>query len=225
MEKDRQAGAETTLHWFGHASFRMRHKGTVIYIDPWKLREEPQDATIVLVSHGHQDHYSPQDIVRVKGYQTELVASADVIEEEGGGHVLVPGLTVTIGAVKITGVPAYNPAKRFHPKGSGWVGFVIELGGKRIYYAGDTDLLEEMKTLGKIDVAMLPIGGTYTMDAEEAAQAANSIRPELAIPYHWGDIVGGRDDAEKFAKLCHCAVKVLHEGQTIVLDREEPIKS
>ncbi len=225
MEKDRHAGAETTLHWFGHASFRMRHKGTVIYIDPWKLREEPQDATIVLVSHSHQDHYSPQDIARVKGYETEFVASADVIETEGGGQVLAPGLTITVGAVKITGVPAYNAAKRFHPKDNAWLGFVIELGGRRIYYAGDTDLVEEMRTLGKTHVALLPVGGTYTMNAREAAQAASHIQPELAIPYHWGDIVGDRSDAENFAKLCQCAVKVLREGQTIVVDREDSIKS
>jgi len=217
MEMETSPGAETILHWFGHASFRIRHKGTIIYIDPWKLTETPQDATIVLVSHGHHDHYSSQDIAKVKGYETELLAPADVIEEEGSGQVLLPGLTVAVGPVRITGVAAYNPHKQFHPRDRKWLGFLLELGGMRLYYAGDTDLTEEMRTLGPVDVALLPVGGTYTMNAKEAAQAATYIAPGIAIPYHWGDIVGQRSDAEEIARLCACEVRVLNEDQNTTL--------
>jgi L-ascorbate metabolism protein UlaG (beta-lactamase superfamily) len=218
METGTQAGAETMLHWFGHASFRIRHKGTIIYIDPWKLPEAPQDATVVLVSHAHHDHYSPPDIAKVKGCETELLAPVDVVDGEGSGQVLLPGLTIAVGPVRITGVAAYNPHKQFHPKDRKWVGFLIELGGRRLYYAGDTDLTEEMRALGQVDVALLPVGGTYTMNAEEAAQAVRHLQPRIAIPCHWGDIVGQRSDAEKFAQLCRCEVRILNEGQSTTLN-------
>jgi L-ascorbate metabolism protein UlaG (beta-lactamase superfamily) len=117
----------------------------------------------------------------------------------------------------VSGVAAYNPGKQFHPKANNWVGFVIEVGSKRIYYAGDTDLTDEMKSLKEIDVALLPVGGTYTMNATEAAEATKHIKPKQAIPYHWGDIVGDRADAEKFANTVECETKILTPGETITL--------
>jgi L-ascorbate metabolism protein UlaG (beta-lactamase superfamily) len=218
MNGEKQAGAETVLHWFGHASFRIRYKGTVIYIDPWKLPGEPQDASLILVSHSHDDHYSPRDIAKANGYHTELLASGDVVRQEGRGQTLVPGLTATIGSVRVTAVAAYNPAKRFHPKDRNWLGFLIELGARRIYYAGDTDWADEMKDLPRVHIALLPVGGTYTMDAEEAARAVEHLQPELAIPYHWGDIVGTREDAERFARLCGGKARILDAGATLILD-------
>ncbi len=218
MNGEKQAGAETILHWFGHASFRIRYKGTVIYIDPWKLPGEPQDAVLILVSHSHEDHYSPADIAKASGYHTELLASGDVIRREGHGQALVPGLTATIGSVRITAVAAYNPDKRFHPKDRNWLGFLIELGVRRIYYAGDTGCVDEMKNLPPISIALLPVGGTYTLDAAEAARAVEQLQPELAIPYHWGDIVGGREDAEEFARLCGGKARILDAGETLTLD-------
>jgi L-ascorbate metabolism protein UlaG (beta-lactamase superfamily) len=217
MNGEKQAGGETVLHWFGHASFRVRYKGTVIYIDPWKLPGEPQDAALILVSHSHEDHYSPRDIAKARGYRTELLAAGDVVRREGRGQALVPGLTATVGSVRITATAAYNPAKRFHPKERNWLGFLIELGGRHIYYAGDTDWVDEMKNLPPLDVALLPIGGTYTMDAEEAARAVECLQPELALPYHWGDIVGARDDAEKFARLCGGRARLLNAGDALTL--------
>jgi L-ascorbate metabolism protein UlaG (beta-lactamase superfamily) len=205
----------TTIQWLGHASFKICQKDAVIYIDPWKLKDEPHDATLVLVSHSHSDHYSAGDIAKVRGPGTKLIASADVVAKEGSGEALTPGLTIQSGEVRITGVPAYNPNKRFHSKQNNWLGFVIEVGGKRIYYAGDTDLTDEMKALKNIDLALLPAGGKFTMNAEEAAEAAKQIKPKMAIPYHWGDIVGRQDDAEKFAKLAGCEVKVMKPGQTL----------
>ena len=208
----------TTLQWLGHAGFMICHENNVIYIDPWKLTESPHNATLVLISHSHYDHYSAEDIARVSGPDTKLVASADVVAKEKAGEVILPGLTIQLGSIQVKGVAAYNPAKDFHPKGNNWVGFIVEVGSKRIYYAGDTDLTEEMKSLKEIDVALLPVGGTYTMDSAEAAEAAKQIKPKRAIPYHWGEIVGGRDDAEAFAEAAECEVQILSLGETISLD-------
>lgn len=206
------------LQWLGHASFRISHDDTVIYIDPWKIKGEPAEADVVLISHGHYDHYSSQDITRVSNANTRLVASSDVIKKENVGQVLSPGKILEMEGFNVSGIASYNPEKQFHPKSNNWLGFVIEIESKRIYYAGDTDLTDEIKTLTNIDTALLPVGGTYTMNAEQAAQAAEFIRPRLAIPYHWGDIVGDNKDAGKFAKLAHCEVKVLEPGQ--ILDIE-----
>jgi L-ascorbate metabolism protein UlaG (beta-lactamase superfamily) len=217
-ESGKEAAMGLTLQWLGHASFRISHEDTVIYIDPWKLKQEPHDASLVLVSHSHSDHYSAGDIAKVRTADTKLVASADVVEKEGLGEALMPGLTVESAGIRVIGVPAYNPNKRFHPRQNNWLGFIIEVGGKRIYYAGDTDLTDEMRALQNIDVALLPAGGTYTMNAEEAAEATKHLKPNLAIPYHWGDIVGKRSDAEKFAELADCEAKVLSPGDTVSLE-------
>jgi len=204
-----------TIQWLGHASFRICYEDKVIYIDPWKLKEPAGDATLVLVSHSHSDHYSPEDIARVSGPDTKLIASADVIAQAKAGEAILPGLTVALDGIWLKGVPAYNPHKQFHPKASNWVGLVIEIGSKRIYYAGDTDLTEEMKVLKDIDVALLPVGGTYTMGAKEAAEATMHIKPKLAIPYHWGDIIGDRGDAEQFSESAACEVKILEPGDSV----------
>jgi len=217
-ETRKEAAMVTTLQWLGHAGFKICHEDTVIYIDPWKLKDSPHDATLVLVSHSHYDHYSPSDIARISGAETKLVASTDVVSKEKNGEMILNGLTIEFGSVRVSGVAAYNPGKQFHPKANNWVGFVIEVGSKRIYYAGDTDLTDEMKSLKEIDVALLPVGGTYTMDAAEAADAIKYIKPELAIPYHWGDIVGSRTDAEKFANTVECETKILTSGETITLE-------
>jgi L-ascorbate metabolism protein UlaG (beta-lactamase superfamily) len=207
-----------TIQWLGHASFRICYEDKFIYIDPWKLKESVGDATLVLVSHSHYDHYSPEDIAKVSGSDTKLIASADVVAKEKAGEAILPGLTVALEGIRVIGVPAYNPNKQFHPKGNKWVGFIIETGAKRIYYAGDTDLTEEMKALKDIEVALLPVGGTYTMNAREAAEATGYIKPKLAIPYHWGDIVGGRSDAGQFSEQVECNVKILSPGETVSID-------
>lgn len=208
---------DTTLQWLGHASFRICYEDTVIYIDPWKLKGSPGEATVVLVSHSHYDHYSTQDIAKVSGPDTKLVASADVVQKEKNGEMLTPGMTIDLGGIRVSGVAAYNPGKQFHPKANNWLGFIIEISSKRIYYAGDTDLTNEMKSLKDIDVALLPVGGTYTLNATEAAEATGYIKPKIAIPYHWGEIVGSREDADKFANTAKCPVQVLSVGETINL--------
>lgn len=207
-----------TLQWLGHASFKICHEDAVIYIDPWKLKESPSDATLALVSHSHHDHYSTEDIAKVRSPDTILLASADVVAKEEAGEAIMPELTVKLDDIRVRGIAAYNLDKQFHQKANNWVGFVIEIGSKRIYYAGDTDLTQEMKTVGEVDVALLPVGGTYTMNAADAAEATKYIKPEMAIPYHWGDIVGSRRDAEQFAKIAQCDVKVLMPGETLNLE-------
>jgi len=218
VKKVKEKAMSVKLQWFGHASFKISSGSDVIYIDPWKLKDTPHDATLVLVSHSHYDHYSAEDIAKVSGMTTKLVAAEDVIQKQGKGQTLKPGQSIDVNGIKITGIPAYNPAKQFHPKSNNWLGFVIEIAGKRIYYAGDTDLTDEMKALKNIDLALLPAGGTYTMNAAEAAEATRQFKPKQAIPYHWGDIVGSQADADNFKKLAACKVTVLKPGESITID-------
>ena len=205
-----------TVTWLGHASFKIT-SGITAYIDPWKLRSAPHDADLVLVSHSHYDHYCAEDIAKVAGTAAEIVAPADVIDQHGHGTAIQPGQTVTLKGATLTAVPAYNPAKQFHPRINNWVGFIIELDNKRIYYAGDTDLIPEMQDLGSIDLALLPVGGTYTLNPQEAAQALQTIQPRQVLPYHWGDIVGSRADAEKLQELASCEVVLLQPGRSTTL--------
>lgn len=207
------------VQWLGHASFRIDCNGPVVYIDPWKLKKEPHDAKIVLISHSHYDHYSADDIKKVAAKDTNFIGPADVVAKYGSGQSIKPGQTIQIAGLKITAVAAYNPSKQFHPKSNDWVGFIIEKDNLRIYYAGDTDETGEMKKLKDIDLAMLPVGGTYTMDASEAAQAVKDFKPKQAIPYHFGDIVGTIDDGKKFAKLADCDVHLLQPGESVTIKK------
>jgi len=217
-QSEKEAAMGTTLQWLGHASFKICHEDKVIYIDPWKIKDAAQDATVVLISHSHYDHYSPEDIAKVSGSNTKLIAPADVVSQQGAGEPILPGSTMELDGIIVQGVAAYNPRKQFHPKENNWVGFIIQVNSIQIYYAGDTDLTEEMKAISDISVALLPVGGTYTMNASDATEATRHINPKVAIPYHWGDIVGGRNDAEEFAKTALCDVKILSPGQTIDLE-------
>ena len=206
-----------TVEWLGHASFKITGGNAVVYIDPWKIHESPHDASLILISHSHYDHYSADDVARVSGNETEIVASGDVVKQQGAGTKLKPGKSVEVGGVRVTAVAAYNPDKQFHPKFNDWLGFIIEIEGRQIYYAGDTDETAEMQSLSDIDLALLPVGGTYTMNAEEAAEAVSHFKPKQALPYHWGDIVGGRLDAEQFLALADCQVEMIYPGESITL--------
>jgi len=206
------------ITWIGHASVRIAWEDKVVYIDPRKVTGTPQDATLVLVTHSHSDHYSPSDIAKVVKAGTRFFGPADVVKAYGSGQVLLPGQTVDGNGLPVTGVAAYNLVTANHPKTNNWLGFVIQFGSKRIYVAGDTDLTDEMKALKNIDVAFLPAGGTYTFDAAGAAEATKYLKPLLAIPYHWGEIVGTLADAQRFAKLAACNVKVMANGETLSSD-------
>jgi len=196
------------IELLGHASVRIAGSH-VVYVDPWKLSGESAKADIVLITHSHFDHCSPKDVARVSRKGTTVIAPPDCVSALGDGVTTVgPGDSVELDGVTVEAVAAYNLDKKFHPKDSGWVGYIIEMDGERIYVAGDTDAIPEMDEV-QADVALLPIGGTYTMTAEEAARVANAIRPGKAIPIHYGDIVGSRTDAERFAELCEVKTEII----------------
>ena len=194
------------IFWLGHASIRIE-ADTVIYIDPWKVKGEPR-ADLILISHAHHDHFSPGDIKKLRKKDTVIVGPADCTSQlKGDVRTMAPGDAITVGAVKIEAVPAYNPRKPYHPQANRWLGFILTVEGQRIYFAGDTDLIPEMKDL-RADIAILPVGGTYTMTAAEAAEAAAIIKPTVAIPVHCGDIVGTLDDAKKFRQFARVPVEI-----------------
>ena len=206
------------LTWLGHASFRWARGGLVLYLDPWKVNGEPHDADLVLVGHPHFDHLDPADVAKVAKPDAVIVTVAECAEKlksAGVGaavQVVKPGDRIQVKGAAIEAVPAYNLQKSFHVKESGWVGFIVELDGVRLYHAGDTDFIPEMKEL-KADVALLPVSGTYVMTAEEAAEAARAINPKVAVPMHYGAVVGTAADAQRFQKLAAgLVVEVLEIG-------------
>jgi len=202
------------ITWLGHASFRLAGEA-VVYIDPWKVASEPRDGSVVFVSHSHFDHCSPEDVAKVLAAGGVVVGSADAVAQIGAGKPLSAGSTVEAGGVTVAGMPAYNVDKDFHPKAKGWLGAVVRMDGVRIYYAGDTDRIAEMSELADIDLALLPVGGTYTMTAAQAAQAAVDIGAKAAVPYHFGDIVGSPADGQAFADAAPCQVHVLSPGGSL----------
>lgn len=192
------------IFWLGHSSVLIRSE-RIIYIDPWKVRTKDK-ADLILVSHGHGDHFSPDDLERIRKDDTAFVTAHDVAPRlKGDVRVLKPGESTTAHGISVEAVPAYNPKKAFHPRANDWIGFILTVEGKRIYYAGDTDAIPEMEGI-QADVVIVPVGGTYTMTAAEAARAVNRIKPEAAIPIHWGDIVGSAADARTFQELCEVPV-------------------
>ncbi|MFA5646544.1 MAG: MBL fold metallo-hydrolase [Candidatus Ratteibacteria bacterium] len=203
------------IKWLGHASILIEWEGRHVYIDPWKLQKPKNKADLILVTHTHHDHYSPADIKSISTPSTILIAPVDVLtaEKTGNKQAISPGKEIDLGWIKVVAVPAYNLKKEFHPKSKGWVGYLLTFSGTTIYIAGDTDYIPEMKKI-KADILFLPVGGTYTMDAKEAAQAVNTINPKIAIPIHFGDVVGTREDAETFRSLVKSAeVKILTPSQ------------
>jgi L-ascorbate metabolism protein UlaG (beta-lactamase superfamily) len=201
------------IHWLGHSAFRIEDGLTQIYIDPFKLPSNLPDADIVFITHAHYDHFSAEDIAMIKKDGTIIVATKDITSKIGKGTItVVPGQNYTIGSLKVMTVPAYNTDKKFHPKGNNWVGYIITLSnGQKIYHAGDTDFIPEMREI-ITDIALLPCGGTYTMTAKQAAEAANIFRPKVLIPMHWGEVVGSKADAEE--------VKKLFKGETMIKIQE-----
>ncbi len=195
------------IHWLGHASFKLTGE-KIIYIDPYEI-SETEKADIILITHTHHDHLSMDDIEKIRKLDTVIFAPEDAKSKLSDFKSVKPYQFFNVGKIKIETVPAYNLDKEFHPEEKNWVGYVIEFDKQRIYHAGDTDLIPEMSELKDIDVALLPIGGTYTMDVTEALQAVNIIAPKIAIPMHYGKLSGTRMDAEKFKQLASCKVELL----------------
>ncbi len=195
-------------------SIRIASRVGVIYADPLGISGDAHDADYILITHDHYDHFSPEDIEKVAKSDSILVVpekmqgkAQEVAGAVGRIETVVPGVYRELNGLEFETVPAYNILKAFHPKSAGWVGYILRLDGQRIYIAGDTDATKEGKEV-KCDIALVPIGGTYTMDAKKAAELINVIRPAVAIPTHYGSIVGKPSDGDVFAQYVKAPVKV-----------------
>lgn len=190
-----------------HSSIKI-NKGKVIYIDPFKIEEELYDADIILITHEHYDHYSPEDIEKIVNQNTIIISPITVKALSKMKNIVLvePNNIYTVEGIKIETIPSYNINKQFHPKENQWVGYILEVEGVRYYIAGDTDITPENKQV-KCDVAFVPVGGTYTMTYKEASELVNIIKPKIAVPTHYGSIVGNKDDGEKFKSLIDTEIK------------------
>ncbi len=205
---DVEAFVKNKIKWLGHASFRIDGDSAVVYIDPWKLKDTAP-ADIICVTHSHFDHLSVEDIDKIKKPDTVIVGPPDCKAEFGDAfRPISAGQSHTIGNVTVEAVPAYNTDKDFHQKTSNWVGYIVTVDGVRVYHTGDTDVIPEMEIV-ETDVALLPVGGTYTMTVQQAADAVDKINPKVAVPMHCGDIVGTLDDRESFKSSSKAPVVIL----------------
>jgi len=205
--------------WLGHDGFKLK-KDKVVYVDPFKLGGRPEPADLVCVTHEHFDHLSVEDLRKIVTPRTTVVTIAaceKAVKElkPKAVRIVAAGDRLEVDGVSVDVLPAYNtnkfrsPGNPFHPKADGKVGFILGFGGVRIYHAGDTDEIPEMAKATGVDVALLPVSGTYVMTAQEAIKACDAIQPKLAIPMHYGAIVGSAADAEAFRKAAKCRVEVL----------------
>jgi L-ascorbate metabolism protein UlaG (beta-lactamase superfamily) len=209
------------LDWLGHSGFRLRAGRATVYIDPYRVSPGAPKADVILVTHGHYDHFSPQDIELLSHERTWLVAPAAVAERVSGNVLsIAPGEMLEdelVRGVAMAAVAAYNTSKRdpdgnvFHSPAAGFVGYDLNVRGERLYHAGDTDVIPEMDSVAGVDVALLPVSGTYVMTALEAAEAARRIAPRVAVPMHWGEHIGTRADAEAFARAAPVEVRILEK--------------
>jgi L-ascorbate metabolism protein UlaG (beta-lactamase superfamily) len=200
------------ITWFKQSSVRINRGGKTIYIDPWELKEHTP-ADFILITHEHFDHLSPPDIEKLRHDRTYLIAPKSLEDKvPNPTHLMNPGETLELDGVKIQGFPAYNTNKEFHPKENNWLAYRIEVDGRSYYHAGDTDLIPEMKDI-QVDVAFLPIGGTYTMDWKEACEAVKRINSTVTIAFHFGDVVGDESDAKNLQRAYPEKIKILERGK------------
>jgi L-ascorbate metabolism protein UlaG (beta-lactamase superfamily) len=207
------------VEWLGHSGFRIGAAKRWIYIDPYRVSADQPKADLVLITHQHYDHFSPQDLERVSKDDTKVIAPPAVAERlEGEVQSIHPGEVVEteVPGVDVRAVPAYNTSKRdgegrpFHPREAGCVGYEVNVRGERLYHAGDTDVIPEMDWVVGADVALLPVSGVYVMTALEAAEAARRIQPAVAVPMHWGEHIGSEKDAQAFADAAPVDVVIMH---------------
>lgn len=209
MQKDFKKGVQTMLEnveVLYHSSIKIKDN-KIIYIDPFKITENYNDADLIFITHDHYDHYSEEDIDKVINNDSIIIAPEELLTKllrkgikQSNIITVEPGEYDMVQGIKFETVNAYNTNKPFHPKENGWVGYIIEFKGIRYYIAGDTDITEENKQV-KCDVAFVPVGGTYTMNYSEAAELINIIKPKIAVPIHYGSIVGTKQDAINFINL------------------------
>ena len=195
-----------------HSSIRIS-KNKVIYIDSFKIDKNYNDADIVFITHDHFDHYSEEDIDKVINENTTIIIPEELLTKllrkginKNAIITVEPNEKYMVQGIKFETIPSYNTNKTFHPKENGWVGYIITLDDIRYYIAGDTDITEENRKV-KCDVAFVPVGGTYTMGFKEAAQLINEMQPKIAVPIHYGSVVGTKQDATDFIKLLHPNIK------------------
>ena len=195
-----------------HSSIKIKDN-KIIYIDPFKIDKDYNDADIVFITHDHFDHYSEEDIDKVINENTIIIIPEELLTKllrkginKNAIITVEPNEKYMVQGIKFETIPAYNTNKTFHPKENGWVGYIIEIKGVRYYIAGDTDITEENRRV-KCDVAFVPVGGTYTTDFKEAAQLINEIQPKIAVPIHYGSVVGTKQDATDFIKLLNPSIK------------------
>lgn len=196
-----------------HSSIRI-DKHLIMYFDPFKINKEYKDADIIFITHSHYDHFSEEDIEKVRKDNTYLVVPEDCLIkslkmgfDESRILVVEPGEKYELLGIRFETVPAYNIEKQYHSKESNWVGYILEINDVHYYISGDTDITPEAKAVN-CDVAFVPIGGIYTMNAKEAASLINTIEPQIAIPTHYGEIIGSHDDAVLFKKLVKESIEV-----------------
>lgn len=195
-----------------HSSIKI-NKGDTIYFDPFKIDKEYHDADIIFITHSHYDHYSEEDILKVRKENTHVIAPVDLLENlltlgftKESITTVKPNENYNVNGLTFKTIPAYNTNKSFHPKSNNWVGYLLTLNDTIYYIAGDTDITEENKQV-KCDVAFVPIGGTYTMDYKEAAELINEIKPKIAVPTHYATIVGSIEDGKNFSKLLNSDIE------------------
>ncbi|WP_044912793.1 MBL fold metallo-hydrolase [Butyrivibrio sp. WCE2006] len=204
---------------FTQSSIRIKDKTRTIYVDPFQMKSDPHDADYVFITHSHSDHFSIEDIRKVIKSSTVLVVPARMEDDarELSAEVksiipLKPGIYKELSGLEVETIPAYNTVKPFHPRRAEWLGYILRINGKRVYIAGDTGATKEAKQV-RCDIALVPVGGTYTMDVKRAAELVNIIRPKYAIPTHYGSIVGKKTDGKAFAELVSSPVKVIEKIQ------------
>jgi L-ascorbate metabolism protein UlaG (beta-lactamase superfamily) len=207
------------ITWLGHDGFKLKGDNKVVYLDPYKIQDS-EKADLILISHDHFDHCSVEDLQKIVSPSTVIITVPDcqskVMQLKAKDVFLMrPGERKIVEGVALETVHAYNinkfraPGIPFHPKENEYLGFIINLGDTRVYHAGDTDCIPEMQNVQHIDVALLPVSGTYVMTAEEAVQAVNMIKPQLVIPMHYGSVVGTEEDAQRFKELVSVPVEIL----------------
>jgi L-ascorbate metabolism protein UlaG (beta-lactamase superfamily) len=188
----------------------------VIYFDPFKIEENINDADIIFITHDHYDHLDVESINKVKKQNTIIVAPKTMEEEikkiEFKDYILLnPNEEITIGNINIQTIPAYNIDKPFHPKSNGWLGYIINVNNILYYIAGDTDKTKEAENV-RCDIALIPIGGHFTMDVNEATELIKIINPKVVIPTHYGSIVGDINDGKRLKdNLSDTTIKVIEK--------------
>lgn len=193
----------SNIEWLGHSTIKIL-EDKIIYIDPYNIKENFNDADIIFITHNHYDHFSIEDIKKCMNENTKIIITEDLYKDtlqlgfkEKDIISVLPNNNYEVGNISFTTVSAYNIAKEFHPKENNWVGYIININNIKYYIAGDTDITDEARKV-KCDIAFLPVGGTFTMDYQEAAILANEIEPKIVIPIHYGSLVGTKEDAINF---------------------------